>query len=131
MTEDTSDKDLREMEARLAHYRPGTPDAILRQRILQQTRSRSRWSFLEAATVIVLVGLNLVQTAGTAMRMPPPPQTTEARTQQIAQAITRLDLPLTQDDTYLMAQQLAAGEHLVPLPLIHGKTNDSNKGVLQ
>ena len=126
MTDDTS-----EIESILARFRPAGPDATVRGRVVRQVRSRSRWAFAEAMAAMLLIGMNLAQIGASVTQIIPPPHTDEARTQQLASAIARLDLPINRDEAYAMAQQLSAGERLVLLPLIHGNLSiNTNNGMM-
>ncbi len=126
MNDDTS-----KIECILVRFRPAGPDADLRSRVVQRTRTRSRWAFAEAMAAMLLIGLNLAQIGASVTQIIPPPHTNEARTRQLAVAIARLDLPFSQDEAYAMAQQLSAGERLVRLPLVHGSPsmNINNGGM--
>jgi hypothetical protein len=117
MTEDTH-----EIESILSRYRPAGPDAGLRMRIVQQSRRRSIWPFMEAIAAVVLIGLNLAQIGASVTRLVPQAPADEARDRTVAAAIGRLDLPVTVGEARVLAMELVAGEHLVPLPLIHGRT---------
>lgn len=126
MTDDTS-----EIESILSRFRPAGPDAKVRGRVVQQERKRSRWAFAEAMAAMLLIGMNLAQIGASVTQIIPPPHTDEARTQQLALAIARLDLPINSDEAYAMAQQLSAGERLVMLPVIHGNLSiNTNNGVM-
>lgn len=126
MTDDTTD-----IESLMIRFRPAGPDADLRSRVVRQTRNRSRWAFAEAMAAMLLIGMNLAQIGASVTQIIPPPHRDEARTQQLASAIARLDLPISRDEAYAMAQQLSAGEQLVPLPLIHGNPSfTTNYGVI-
>lgn len=126
MIDDTS-----EIESILTRFRPTGPDAAVRGRVVQQVRRRSRWAFAEAMAAMLLIGMNLAQIGASVTQIIPLPHTDEARTQQLALAIARLDLPINRDEAYAMAQQLSAGEHLVLLPVIHGNLSiNTNNGVM-
>ena len=126
MIDDTS-----EIESILTCFRPAGPDAAVRGRVIQQVRSRSRWAFAEAMAAMLLIGMNLAQIGASVTQIIPPPHADEARTQQLALAIARLDLPINRDEAYVMAQQLSAGERLVLLPVIHGNLSiNTNNGVM-
>lgn len=126
MTDDTS-----EIESMLSRFRPAGPDTDLRGRVVRQTRRRSQWAFAEAMAAMLLIGMNLAQIGASVTQIIPPPHADEARTRQLAVAIARLDLPISRDEAYAMAQQLSAGQRLVPLPLIHGSPSiNTNYGVI-
>ena len=125
MTDDTHD-----IEALLSRYRPAGPDAALRGRIIGQTRRRSAWPLLEAMAALLLVGLNLAQISVTARQLGAPSRVDEAQAQEVAAAITRLDLPVSRDQARVMALELAAGGRLTPLPLLHGSVIDPNNGAM-
>ena len=129
MSDDTSD-----MESMLSQYRPAGPDSVLRQRIVDQARVRSRWAFAEAMAAMLLIGMTLAQIGASVTEIIPRPHADEARTQRLASAIVSLDLPIDRDQAYAMAQKLSAGEHLVLLPLIHGdpsaNANNGDIGVM-
>ena len=110
-----------DLQMLLARYRPAAPDAALRSRIVSAARAHSRWLFLESMAAILLVGFNLSLIAASVTqlfpsRLPPDPKNTE----QLAAAIQQLDLPLSPQEAHTLAQQLAAGQRLVRVPLIHG-----------
>lgn len=126
MPDDTS-----EIESLLGRFKPAGPDAAVRRRVVRQARRRSQWAFAEAMAALLLIGMNLAQIGASVTQVIPRPRADEGRTQQLASAITRLDLPISRQEAYVMAQQLSAGEHLVPLPLIHGNPSlNTNLGVM-
>ena len=117
MTDDTH-----EIKSILSRYRPAGPDAALRGRVVQPSRRRSAWPLVEAMAATILIGLNLAQIGASMSQLSPESPVDETRTQAVAAAITRLDLPVTPAQARVMAQELVAGERLVPLPLIHGRS---------
>lgn len=126
MTDDTSD-----IESMLSRFKPADPDAAVRERLVRRARTRSQWAFAEAMAAMLLIGMNLAQIGASVTQILPSPHADEARTRQVASAIARLDLPISQDEAYAMAQQLSAGERLVPLPMIHGNPSlNTNLGVM-
>lgn len=129
MSDETND-----MESMLTQFRPAGPDAAVRARIVGQARVRSRWAFVEAMAAMLLIGMTLAQIGASVTQVIPRPHVDEAHTQELASAIARLDLPISRDEAYAMAQRLSAGEHLVLLPLVHGDpsitTNSAETGVM-
>jgi hypothetical protein len=109
-----------EMESILSRYRPAGPNAALRDRIVRQGHRRSGWLFLEAMAAMLLIGMNLAQISASATQFISSSHADEARIQEIATALRRLDLPVSPDETQAMAVRLAAADRLVPLPSLHG-----------
>ena len=123
--------DVNEMESILTRYRPAGPDATVRERVVGQAQRRWRGAFAEAMVAMLLVGMNLAQIGASVTQVISVPHIEEARTQQLAEAIACLDLPITQDETYAMARQFSAGERLTLLPLVHGNPSiNANIGVI-
>lgn len=111
-----------DIESLLQKYRPAAPAPALRRRIVKTAGTRSYWAFLESMAALLLIGMNLSLIGASVTRLFPTDVPTDpARTQQLAAAITQLDLPLSTEDTQAMAQTLAAGEHLVQLPILHNQ----------
>jgi hypothetical protein len=109
-----------QLEALLQSHRPADPAPALKARIVTAARTRSQWAFAEAMAGILLIGLNLSLIAASVTHvLPQPSHINPSRTHQIATALDQLDLPLSQQDTQTMAEQLAAGEHLVRVPILH------------
>jgi hypothetical protein len=115
-----------QLEVLFQNHRPAGPAPALKSRIVKDARSRSQWAFTETMAAVLLVGLNLSLIAASITQVFPTHVAPDpARTRQLAAAIQQLDLPLSQEDAQTMAQQLAAGENLVRIPLIHGPTDNS------
>ena len=126
---DEMDDETRGMEELLGRYRPAGPEAALRARVVREGRKRSRGAYVEALAAVLLVGMNLAQIGGSVTQVIPGPQVDEGRAEKIAAAIDKLELPLDVGERRMMAEQLAAGERLVRLPVIHGAMmNDPSKG---
>ena len=118
MTDDT-------LESLLHRHRPVGPGPALRTRIARSSRRRSQWAFLEAMAALLLIGMNLSLISASVTQLFPAPAADPARPGQIASALTALDLGLSPEQTQIMAQQLAAGAHLIPLPLLHRSAPDN------
>jgi len=128
---DEMDDETRGMEELLGRYRPAGPEAALRARVVREGRKRSRTAYWEALAAVLLVGMNLAQIGGSVTQVIPAPRVDQGRAEKIAAAIDQLELPLDAGERRMMAEQLAAGERLVRLPVIHGAImNDTSKGVL-
>lgn len=113
-----------ELESLIQRYRPAAPAPALRGRIVQTARSHSRLMFVEGMAALLLIGMNLSMIAASVTRVlvteiPSDP----GRTQQLAMNIKRLELSLSPQDTQAMAAQLAAGERLIQVPIIHYPKN--------
>ena len=127
---DEMDDETRGMEAMLGRYRPAGPQAALRARVVREGRKRSRGAYMEGMAVLLLVGMNLAQIGGSVTQVIRMPRIEEGRAEKIAAAIDKLELPLDAGERRMMAEQLAAGERLVRLPLVQGAMmNDPSKGV--
>jgi hypothetical protein len=113
------------LESLLQRHRPAGPGPALRARIARSSRSRSQWAFLESMVALLLIGMNLAQIGASVTHLFPAPVADPARPRQIALALSALDLGLSPEQTQVMAQQLAAGAHLTPLPLIHSSASDN------
>jgi len=127
---DEMDDETRGMEAMLGRYRPAGPQAALRARVVREGRKRSRGAYWEALAAVLLLGMNLAQIGGSVTQVIPGPRVDEGRAEKMAAVIDQLELPLDAGERRMMAEQLAAGERLVRLPLVHGAMmNDPSKGV--
>jgi hypothetical protein len=111
--------DLNDLEQALTRHRLAAPPPALRSRIVASAcRSTGIWWQGIAAAILAVLALLQILLSGAAMTPP-----SRAPSDEIAftRQIRELNLPLDDSQTRLLADNLAAGARLTPLPEIHGK----------